>query len=415
VTSLEQTAASGFFDSTNSEEEAISSNVIQQEVPVPCDNPKTPHDSEFHGMIGKKRRLKFFRPNLGLYQRSVFKIVLFLMITIKELARLAGTSTAAVSYVIHGKTNKVSPERCQQIRKLMEKYHYVEKMGLRHLNKGRSQIICLAVNRQNMDENNPFFADPFYGLVLGVVEEALHERDYFLMVYASEDIKEIFKTVAAWNIDGIIAVSFHSGDCNKLVELTGKPLVSIDTIGKLPGRFIHIGSEDAKGAYLMTKHLISRRCRNISIFANNDFGVDHDRFMGYKKALRESGIKPSEKLFVVDKGRSERQRQYEEYLAVPPPGPAGKQAAFFLSDFYAIEFISFLARKGIAVPDQIAVAGFDDIVYAALCNPGLTTVRQDIQNKALIAVECLFQALEGREQSSPEIRLPVELVIRDSA
>jgi LacI family transcriptional regulator len=337
------------------------------------------------------------------------------MITIKELARLAGTSTATVSNVIHEKNNKVSPERCQQIRRLMEQYHYVEKLGLRHLSKGRSQIICLAVRRQYMYKENPIFADPFYGQVLGVIEEALHEKNYFLMAYASEDVTEIFKTVAAWNIDGIIAVSFTSGDCDRLVELTGKPLVSIDTHGKPSGRFINIGSENTKGAYLMTRHLLSRGCRNITTFSESDLGIIHDRFMGYKKALLEANIQPAA-MHIVGSSRADRLLQYEEYLAaLPLTLSAGKNAAFFLADFYALEFLSFLRQQGIAAPDKIAVAGFDDIAYAEISNPGLTTIRQDIKRKALTALECLFRVLDGEKPPKREIRLPVELVIRGSA
>jgi LacI family transcriptional regulator len=332
------------------------------------------------------------------------------MITIKELARLAGTSTATVSNVIHEKKSRVSPERYQYIRELMEKNNYVEKMGLRHLNKSRSQIICLAVDRQHMYKETAIFADPFYGQVLGAIEEALHEKNYYLMVYASEGVKEIFKTVAAWNIDGIIAASLTSGDCDRLVELTGKPLVSIDTHGKPSGSFINIGSENSQGAYLMTKHLVSRGCRDILIFADSDYGITHERFLGYKKAMEEANLQAG-KMHIVRSGRAERLRQYEELTAVPL---REKKAVFFLADFYAIEFNSFLGQKGIAVPDKIAVAGFDDIMYAEISNPGLTTIRQNIRGKALAAVEYLFRILDGETPSTREIRLPVELVIRGS-
>jgi LacI family transcriptional regulator len=334
------------------------------------------------------------------------------MITIKELARLAGASTATVSNVIHEKKNKVSPERYNYIRELIEKNNYVEKMGLRHLSKNRSQIICFAINRQNMYKEAPVFADPFYGHILGTIEEALHRKNYYLMVYASEDIKEIFKTVAAWNIDGIIAESFKDEDCGRLVELTGKPLVSIDTLGKPSDRFITIGSKNAKGAYLMTKYLISRGCRNISVFADSGNSLVRERFLGYRKALRETGIQPPGKPHILGSGRAERLRQYGEFIAAPADG---KRAAFFLADFYAIEFNSFLGQRGIAVPDEIAVAGFDDIMYAELCSPGLTTVRQHIERKALLAVEYLFRVMDGKKFSKQNIRLPVELVIRGSA
>jgi LacI family transcriptional regulator len=334
------------------------------------------------------------------------------LITITELAGLAGVSTATVSNVIHGKKGRVSPERYQYIQELLKKNNYVEKMGLRHLKKNRSRIICLAINRPGMYTENPIFADPFYAQIFGVIEQALHEKDYYLMTYSSENIEDIFRTVAAWNIDGIIAVSFDGGDCDKLLELTKKPLVSIDTAGRLSDRFIHVGSEDAQGAYLMTKHLISQGRRDIFVYANCNSGCDHERYRGYKKAMREAGIKPLGKLVFAGRNAAVRLRQYEKYTIALPEKT---RAVFFLGDFYAIEFIAFLGRKGIAVPDQIAVAGFDDTVYAGMSNPGLTTVRQDIQRKALTALDCLFQLLGGGDTAQRKVLLPIELIVRDSA
>lgn len=334
------------------------------------------------------------------------------MITITELAGLAGVSTATVSNVIHGKKSRVSPERYQYIQELLKKNKYVEKMGLRHLKKNNSRIICLAINRPSMYTENPIFADPFYAQIFGVIERALHEKNYYLMTYASENIDDIFKTVAAWNIDGIIVASFRSGNCDKLVELTGKPLVSIDTKDRPSDRFIHVGSENARGAYLMTKYLISQGRRDIFVFANSGSGCDRERYRGYKKAMREAGIDPPGKIIVAGKSAAVRLRQYENYTAALPEKNG---AVFFLGDFYAIEFISFLGRKDIAVPDQIAVAGFDDTVYAGMSNPGLTTVRQDIQRKALTALDCLFQLLGGGDIAKRKVILPVELIIRDSA
>jgi LacI family transcriptional regulator len=332
------------------------------------------------------------------------------MATIREIARIAGVSTATVSNVIHGNTGKVSPEKLARVQMLLDQFRYVKKMGLSHLNNAKSRIICLAINSSKTYENS-IFADPFYGQILGVAEGLLQEQDYYLMIYVSTNVEDIFRTVAAWNIDGIIAITFRAEDCDKLQGLTEKPVVSIDIIGEVSGRFVNIGLEDFEGAYRMTQHLIIRGYHDILILANSDFGVDHERWRGYRKALDEGGIPYDSGNYVLISTEWERRlSQYETLL----PGLKKGTALFFLSDFYAIEGIGFLSKKHIAIPQDVGVAGFDDTVYARLSVPPLTTVHQDISQKASAAVEQLLMLLEGAVPVCRDIRLPVELMIRES-
>jgi LacI family transcriptional regulator len=339
------------------------------------------------------------------------------MPTMKEMAVIAGVSIATISNVIRGKRNKVSPEEYERINGLLTDHHYVEKMGLRHLNNERSRIICLAVNRSDMYDGIPIFVDPFYSQVFGVIEEILHEKEYYLMTYASLDIDSIFRTAAAWNVDGIIALSFHSRDCDRLVELTGKPLVAIDARGKVSDHFIHIDSRNKEGGYQMTKYLISRGYRDISILANNNIGVDHERFLGYTKALKEALLPlDKERHVILSKVKAERILQYERLIERIRTGGAAAPAAFFLADRYAMEYLALLKRRGIKVPKHTAVAGYDDILlYADISSPGLTTIRQNISQRAAAAVDALFRLLDGDPVVERNICLPVELVIRESA
>ncbi|MDR2403302.1 MAG: LacI family transcriptional regulator [Spirochaetaceae bacterium] len=332
------------------------------------------------------------------------------MATIREIARIAGVSTATVSNVIHGNTGKVSAEKLAEIQILLDQFRYVKKLGLSHLNNARSRIICLAINSSKTYENS-IFADPFYGQILGVAEGLLQEKAYYLMLYVSASIEDIFRTVAAWNIDGIIAVTFRAEDCDKLQRLTEKPLVSIDIIGEVSRRFVNIGLEDFEGAYRMTQHLITRGYQDILILANSDFGVDHERWRGYRKALDEGGLPYDGSRYVLIS--TEMERRLSQYETLIPRLKKGT-ALFFMSDFYALEAIGFLAKNNIAVPDDVGVAGFDDTVYSRLSVPPLTTVRQDISRKASVAVEQLLILLRGGLPERRDIRLPVELMVRES-
>jgi LacI family transcriptional regulator len=336
---------------------------------------------------------------------------IIIMATIREIARLAGVSTATVSNVIHGNTGRVSPGKLAEIQSLLNELRYVKKMGLSHLSNAKSRIICLVINSiKNYDDS--IFSDPFYGQVLGMVEKLLQQKQYYLMLYVSSDINDIFRTVAAWNMDGIIAISFRAEDCDQLQRLTEKPVVSIDIIGKAGGRFVNIGLEDFEGAYRMTQYLIKKGYRDIRILANADFGVDHERWRGYRRALEEGGIPYESGSYVLIS--TEREKRLGQYEALLPRLKKGS-ALFFLSDYYAIEGISFLSKNNLAVPGDVGVAGFDDTIYSRISNPPLTTVHQDISLKAVMAVEQMLILLEGGDVRQRDIRLPIELMIRESA
>ncbi len=153
------------------------------------------------------------------------------MATIKEIAEVAGVSTTTVSNVIHGKTKKVSPATIQKITALIKDMGYVQKMGLRVLNNENSQLIAVVVN-YHKDFKNSILGDPFYGQIIGFIEEFAQARGYYLMLYSTKDIEAIFQMVAGWNVDGVIAISFSRRNCQKLYELIKKPIVAIDAYGE---------------------------------------------------------------------------------------------------------------------------------------------------------------------------------------
>jgi LacI family transcriptional regulator len=335
------------------------------------------------------------------------------MATIKEIARLAGVSTTSVSNVLHGKKQRVSGKTRELIDTLIKQHHYVEKLGLRHLNNNRSQIICLTVNPRKLFENT-VFTDPFYGQILGTMERALHKQDYYLMAYASEDVNEIFRTASAWNIDGIIALSFDRYDCDKLATLTRKPVVSIDVIDGVTNNFVNVGLEDFQGGYLMARYLIDAGYEDIWVFANADMGVDHQRFLGCDKAFTETRFPFNRNHYVfISDNHEARITRYEELLPLWAKKNK-KRALFFFSDIYALECLAFLSGRGVRIPADIGIAGYDDILYSGISNPPLTTVRQNIPQKAEQAVEQLFRLLNEEVLPERDIRLPVELMIRAS-
>lgn len=339
------------------------------------------------------------------------------MVTIKEIAERAGVSTTTVSNVIHGKTKKVSPANIEKIQRLIAEMGYVQKMGLRVLNNESSQLIAVVIN-SHKEYDEAILADPFYGKILGVMEQRIRKKGYYMMFYSASDMDEIFKMVMAWDVDGVIALTFTKKDCVKIRNMIQKPVISIDAYGETEQEISvpNIGLNDMEGGYLMTQYLMCCGYENIYVCATRDHGVDHLRWQGAQKALEDiENQDGKKKLQFVALGRSRysRENQYQQMARQIPFKK--KTAVFFLSDLFALEAISFFADQGIDIPGQIGVAGYDDIMYSRLAVPRLTTIHQDIQGKAEMAVDELVKSIEDTSYyPEADYRLPVSLVARQS-
>ena len=338
------------------------------------------------------------------------------MTTIKDIAERAGVSTATVSNVIHVNTKKVSPATIELIEKLIKEMGYVQKMGLSVLNNGSSKMVAVVIHTHKEYED-AVISDPFYGKILGFIEAKLRGQGYYMMLYSTDDVNEVFRTVMAWNIDGVIALSFSRNDCNKIWHLVHKPVISIDAYGishdDTP--VTNIGLDDSTGGALMTEYLLQCGYDNILVGATSDYGVDYSRWTGAKEMFDEiTNGDREKKIRLVNIGETvvTRESFYQQILRqIPFPK---KTAIFFLSDYFAIEAISYLASRGIRIPEDLGIAGFDDITYAHLTVPKLTTIHQNMERKAELAVTELLNAISDPVYMGKEVLLDVMLIARDS-
>lgn len=336
------------------------------------------------------------------------------MATIKEIAEMAGVSTTTVSNVIHGKTKRVSPSTIEKVEHLIKEVGYVQKMGLRVLNKENSQLIAVVIN-YHKDFKDSILGDPFYGKIIGFIEEYLQSYGYYMMLYSTKDIEKIFQMVMGWNVDGVIAISFSKRNCEKIYQLVKKSIVSVDAYGNMEAdeenHVINVGLDDESGGYQMTKYLLECGYEHIKVCAGRDSGVDHLRYVGAKKAMEEYASENQKMQFVALGMNKEKRRENYEWLA---QRRQSKTALFFVSDMYALEAINYFVGKNIQIPQEIGIAGFDDIIYSEFSNPRLTTVKQDVEEKARKAVEILLQQINGPAAEEMEIKLPVRLMKRKS-
>ncbi|MCD8190915.1 MAG: LacI family transcriptional regulator [Clostridiales bacterium] len=340
------------------------------------------------------------------------------MVTIKEIAARAGVSTATVSNVLHGNLKKVSPATVEKVRRLIDEMGYVQAQGPNAQQKGGSHLVAAVVQNQ-IGIKSSLLTDPFYGVVIGVIEQELQKHGYYMLFYSSDNVDNIFKTIMGWNVDGVIAISFSDVNCEKLYRMTKKPIIAIDCFysGKQNQSSVpNIGLDDQMGGYLMVRHLMKLGYESIYFCDYRNYGVDAWRWQGAVQALEEASEKDSGcKLKMIELGvtAEEREKTYREIFRQMPF--RSRTALFFTADILAMEVYYSLLGSGVKIPEDVGIAGFDDnseaIGFSIL---RLTTVRQDFSAKGRLAVEELVKAIEDPNYQMHSHLLPVSLVLRGS-
>jgi LacI family transcriptional regulator len=341
------------------------------------------------------------------------KVGMFIMITLKEIAAEAGVSMTTVSNVLHGKTKKVSPELEEKIKKLLVKYNYIPRFGLNALTNKGSKIISILVNTPEFVERTPY-ERPFYGNIIGELERMLRKRGYYIMLFSSKSIPEIMKMTMGWNVDGIISISMPVKYYKQIGKQTGKPIVSIDMneydIGKISGCF-NVTSRDYEGGKTMMEYLLDQGIEKVVYLANIKSGADYCRYIGASEVYKERmGDGAELEIRMLGRTYDERVKDYDDMRRL-----IGRKAAlFFSTDFNAVEAIGYFQRRQIHIPEDISIVGFDDDVYARLCNPRLTSMSIDVSQKAELAVNMLMRLLDGEEIKEMQPKVDAIIVERES-
>ena len=332
------------------------------------------------------------------------------MIRIKDIADRAGVSPTTVSNVIHGKTGRVSKATVEKINRILKEMEYVPSISARMLANNSSGLIGVALGFMKKG-NASSFEDPFVSAMLGNLEYQIREHGYYMMLVARHEQDDIMQQALGWNFDGMIAMALKEKEIAELSERLGKPLVTIDQYLPPELGVRSITMDDRGGAYQMSQYLIGKGHKKFLFLSDCDLGVDHYRWLGVRQAMEEAGIEDFESRHIVIPWNPEqREKAYEEML----PFFKKQTALFFSSDYYALEASNFLQNRGITVPEEISIAGFDDVTYATLARPKLTTVHQMVDGKARRAVEVLMHLIQDEPVQKDIPPLPTTLVERES-
>lgn len=331
-------------------------------------------------------------------------------ISIKEIAKIAGVSVATVSRVINN-NGRFSEETRKKVMKIIDDYDYKTNMAAKSLRVSKSRTVGLIVP----NINNEWLSN----LVLNI-EKYFFDKNYsvFICNTSQDEEKEIayFKSLDSQLVDGIICISGIEEIPSQVIT-RDIPIVCVDRKPKNHTNTYYVESNHYEGGYLATEELIKQGCKKIAIVSRNKtLSVNTQRLEGYLQALRNYNLEIKKELqILLDPADS----NYEGSLnAIHKLVDSGVEfdGVFATNDWRALGVIIGLKEKGINVPEQIKVIGFDDIAISKYSYPTITTIRQDIPGLAIQASSLLMELMnqEHNDDDRKHYILPVEVIRRDS-
>ncbi|MEE4191670.1 MAG: LacI family DNA-binding transcriptional regulator [Halieaceae bacterium] len=329
-----------------------------------------------------------------------------------DIAAKAGVSQSTVSRALRD-SPLVNPETRARVQAIARELNYQVDRTASSLRTGHTRTLALLLFEDAPEDASPI--NPFFLSMLGSITKACSAHDYDLLVSFQHPEEDWYaRYEEAHRADGLILLGY--GDyvsahptLQRLADSGAHWVIWGPRLSFEHG--ICVGSDNALGGYQATRHLLQKGRRNIAFLGCNSEQAPEfaDRFSGYQKALKEARLSANDNLQVYAESF-----EASGASAVASLLDAGLEfdALVCASDLIAIGAMRFLQDQGIAVPDDVAIIGFDDIQAAAYCSPALTTVRQDVKRAGETMVDLLLELIENGDETSR--LLEPQLIVRES-
>lgn len=327
-------------------------------------------------------------------------------VRIIDVADALGLSTATVSKVIHGKTEKISDETVKRVQQELERSGYIPNMAGILLARNNSRIIGVVVN-DNVKYEGRVLEDGFVMSSLNALSHEVNKKGDFLMIKTTADIREIPVFASMWNMDGLILMGFCEADYEQLRNQMRISFVVYDGYFENCSKVVNLVIDHYDGGYQAGRYFRELGHKKALCISDNYICMDKERIDGFCKAFQ-----PGETM-VWQIPNNEKNRRIFYQKRLNDLVRSNVSAVFAVSDFYALEFMHFLQAKDIRIPEDIQIIGFDDNMASRESNPTLTTIHQDASLRAETAIECLEAMRDGLDYEAG-IVLPVKLVKRES-
>jgi len=330
-------------------------------------------------------------------------------LTIKDVAHAANVSVATVSHVLN-ETRYVSPELSERVRAVIRDLRYVRDGSARGLRSRRTQVIGLIV---------PDNTNAFYSQLAQTIEDEGFAAGYTTILCNSGDQpkreRRYLEAMIEKRVDGLILVSTRH-DATGLSSLLAQldcPVVVVDRDISLPDVDLVL-ADNIGGARAATKHLVDQRHRDVAFISGpSELPSSLERLRGWREQLADEGIEArSDFVFAGDFHIESGRRAVAAFLRAHP----APTAIFAANDLMAFGALTEIIARGLRIPDDIALVGFDDTLSAQLTSPPLSSVRQPVREMARLAVSFLLARIRKEQLGSAQrVVVPTELVVRGSS
>jgi len=323
-----------------------------------------------------------------------------------DVAGRAGVSVATVSRHLNGHI-QLPAATVARIAAAIRELDYRPNPHARSLSRGRSDMIGLVI---------PDIANPYFALLASAVERAAgsHGLAVVLCVTLNQSAREheYLERLGRNHLDGLIFLTNHAADealAKAINEASRRVVILDEDVEKARGPKI-FGDND-HGGYLAGRRLLHAGHRRLAFLGGPERLMSSQaRLAGFKRAIAETGSAELAETFFGDYSVENGRRSAEALLR----GKGKATAVFATSDEIAIGALEVFAAKGVKIPADLSVVGFDDIAPFHLFDPPLTCIRQPVEEMGRRAVELLVSGLNGGRMKAGAQRLPVELVVRKS-
>lgn len=325
-------------------------------------------------------------------------------VRIVDIADELGLSTATVSNVIHGKTKKLSKETVKRVQELLEERQYIPSMAGILLSQNNSHIVGVVINNHEKYENK-VLEDAFIAASLNALLFTLEQAGYFMMVRTTTKWNDIIRFASMWNMEGLVLIGFCESDYKSLRENMHIPFVVYD--GYFPEKkgICNLIIDNYDGGMQVGNYLYEKGHRSVLCISDNNICTDKERMDGCRAGMNGAQVDFLEVPFTAVQRHAFYVKNLTKIMRY--------SAVFAVSDTYAVELMHFLQERGIQIPRDISIVGFDNMGLCERVYPRLTTVGQDAGERARLAVWAL-QRLKAGEETKPVQVLRVSLVERES-
>ncbi|GEA07489.1 DNA-binding transcriptional regulator CytR [Alteromonas sp. KUL42] len=328
------------------------------------------------------------------------------MANIRDVADSAGVSVATVSRTLQ-QPERVSPKTRSKVMAAVEAVGYRPNLMAVKFRSGKTHNLVVLV---------PTVANVFFARVISGMQEAAAELGYSILLantLGNADIEQHYaKMVTTSQADGLIQLRAHNPFDASVINDNGLlPMVNACEVID-DGQYPVVSLDNRAAAKAMTEHLIGLGHTRIAMVKGPDSSpLTQERLCGYKDALRDADIAFDEQLLFPGDFTLQAGYHAGETISTLANRPT---AVFCENDETAIGAMQAFKQANLRIPDDISVAGFDDIAFSAFVDPPLTTIAQPAEEFGRTSVTLLVDLLNGKIRKAPKVIMPFELIVRES-